>query len=212
MRSFYDIAEFDRKPELAHARASDFYNGVYKRFLVRGPAKLTLQVNRNYSFNTILAGVMLDLVDELPPPYYCTRQEWEAAQQQKDTVAKPPPVFIPADNAAEAARRLASALNAMPARNETWWAENKRRFYLPLLRWQLAEAGRTNSPALATSYYQLNLFSDWEKQLHSRGITTAREIEKAIRWDGVTYSCAGMGNQMISDYVKAHPEKFNAGR
>jgi hypothetical protein len=73
MRSFYDIAEFDRKPELALARASDFYGGVYKRFLVRGPAKLTVQVNRNYSFNTILAGVMLDLVDELPPPYYGRR-------------------------------------------------------------------------------------------------------------------------------------------
>jgi hypothetical protein len=212
MRSFYDIAEFDRKPELARARAHDFWGGVYKRFLVRGPARLTVQVNRNYSFNTILAGAMLDLVDELPPPYYCTRQEWEAAQQQKDALAKSPPVFIPADNAAEAARRLASALNAMPARNETWWAENKRRFYLPLLRWQLAEASETNSPALATSYYQLNLFSNWEKQLHSCGITTAREIEKAIRWDGVTYSCAGMGNQLISEYVKAHPEKFSARR
>jgi hypothetical protein len=212
MRSFYDIAEFDRKPELARARASDFYGGVYKRFLVRGPAKLTFQVNRNYSFNTILAGVMLDLVDELPPPYYCTREEWEAAQRQKDALAKSPPVFIPADNAAEAAQRLASALKGMPFKNEAWWAENKRRIYLPLLRWQLAETNQTNSPALATSYYQLNRFSDWEKQLSKQGVVTAREIEKAIRWDGVTYSCAGMGNKLISDYVQAHPEKFSAGR
>ncbi len=78
MRSFYDIAEFDQKPELAHGRLQDFWGGVYKRFLVRGPTKLTIEVNRNHSFNTILAGVMLDLVDELPPPYYCTRQEWES--------------------------------------------------------------------------------------------------------------------------------------
>jgi hypothetical protein len=202
MRSFYDIAEFDQKPELAHARAHDFYAGVYKRFLVRGPAKLTIQVNRNYSFNTILSGVMLDLVDELPPPYYCTRQEWE--QKQAVTSAqKSSPAFIPADNAAEAAERLASALAAMPAKNETWWAENKRRIYQPLLRWQLA--GKTNSPALASSYYQLNLFSDWEKQLQQRGVVTAREIEKAIRWDGVTYSCAGMGNQMVQEYLGKHP-------
>jgi hypothetical protein len=115
------------------------------------------------------------------------------------------PAFIPADNATEAAQRLAAALAAMPAKNETWWAENQRRFYLPLLRWQLA--GKTNSPALASSYYQLNLFSDWEKQLQQRGVVTAREIEKAIRWDGVTYSCAGMGHQMISEYVKAHQAK-----
>jgi hypothetical protein len=204
MRSFYDIAEFDQKPELAHARAHDFYAGVYKRFLVRGPARLTVQVNRNYSFNTILSGVMLDLVDELPPPYYCTRQEWE--QRQAVTSAQnSSPAFIPADNATEAAQRLAAALAAMPAKNETWWAENQRRICLPLLRWQLA--GKTNSPALASSYYQLNLFSDWEKQLQQRGVVTAREIEKAIRWDGVTYSCAGMGHQMISEYVKAHQAK-----
>ena len=80
---------------------------------------------------------------------------------------------------------------------------NQRRFYLPLLCWQVAE---TNSAALASSYYQLNLFNDWEKQLHQRGLTTAREIERAIRWDGVTYSCAGMGNQMVSAYVTAHPK------
>jgi hypothetical protein len=91
----------------------------------------------------------------------------------------------------------------MSFKNEAWWAENKRRIYLPLLRWQLAQ---NNSPALAASYYQLNRFSDWENQLQEQGVITAREIEKAIRWDGVTPSCAGTGNQIISDYVRAHPE------
>ena len=201
IRSFYDITEFNQKPELAHGRIVDFWGGVYKRFLVRGPTKLTIQVHRNYSHNTILAGVMLDLVDELPPPYYCTRQEWET-RQPKGAAEKSISAFVPATTAAEAAQRLAAALAAMPAKNETWWAENKRRFYLPLLRWQLAQ---DNSTALATSYYQLNLFSDWEKQLQQRGVVPAREIEKSIRWDGVTYSCAGMGNKMISDYVKVHP-------
>jgi hypothetical protein len=76
----------------------------------------------------------------------------------------------------------------------------------------LAEASQPHSPALASSYYQLNLFADWEKQLKAQGITPAREIEQAIRWDGVTYSCAGMGNQMISDYVKAHPQKSGGPR
>ena len=203
MRSFYDIVEFDQKPELAQSRINDFWGGVYKRFLVRGPTKLTVQINRNNSFNTSLPGVMLDLVDELPPPYYCTRQEWESkATGNTEGNAIP---FVAATNAPEAAQRLTSALAAMPNKNETWWAENKRRFYLPLLRWQLAATDKTNSPALATSFYELNLFADWEKLLHQQGITTAREIEQAIRWDGVSYSCAGMGNQMISAYVKAHP-------
>ena len=205
-QSFYDISEFDQKPELAHARANDFYGGVYKRFLVRGPAKLTVQVNRNYSFNTILPGVMLDLVDELPPPYFCTRQEWEM-KQSKAVLETSSPTFVPAGTAAEAAQRLATALAEVRFKNEAWWAENKRRFYLPLLRWQLAETNQTHSPALASSYYQLNLFADWEKQLKAQGLTPAREIEQAIRWDGVTYSCAGMGYQMISDYVRTNSPK-----
>ena len=209
MRSFYDLEGFDDKPELAHARAHDFWGGVYKRFLVRGPTKLTIQVNRNYSFNTILPGVMLDLVDELPPPYYCTRQAWET---KPSPVVAAQGVLAPAVTAAEAAQSLAAALAAMPNKNETWWAENKRRFYLPLLRWQLATGEKTNSLALATSYYQLNRFADWEKQLQQGGLVTAREIEKAQRWDGVTYSCAGMGYQMISEYVKAHPEKLGSRR
>jgi hypothetical protein len=148
---------------------------------------------------------MLDLVDELPPPYFQTRQEWEA-KQPKTALEKSTPAFIPADNAAEAAQRLAADLAAMPNENKTWWAENKRRFYLPLLRWQLAEANKTNSPTLATSYYQLNLFADWEKQLQQRGIVTAREIERALRWNGVTYSCAGLSNQMVREYLKEHKE------
>jgi hypothetical protein len=205
LRSFYDLTGFDQKPELAHARAGDFYGGVYKRFLVRGPAKLTVQVNRNYSFNTILPGVMLDLVDELPPPYFCTRQEWENQQAEKDAPKSPPAALVAADTAEAAAQRLAAALEAMKFKNETWWAENQRRFYLPLLRWQLAAASQTNAPALATDYYQLNLFVDWEQQLQQRGITPAREIEKALRWDGVTPSNAGRGNQIISAYVAAHP-------
>jgi hypothetical protein len=149
---------------------------------------------------------MLDLVDELPPPYYCTRQEWEARQQQKEALGKSPSLFIPADNATEAAQRLASALEGMPFKNEAWWAENKRRIYLPLLRWQLTQTNQNDSMAPASSYFQMNLFSDWENQLQQRGIVTAREIEKAIRWDGVMRVNEGMGNKIISDYVKAHPE------
>jgi hypothetical protein len=47
------------------------------------------------------------------------------------------------------------------------------------------------------------------KKLHRENITTAREIERGLRWDGVTYSCAGMGNKIVTDYLKAHPEIRN---
>ena len=166
MRSFYDIKEFDQKPELAHARAHDFWGGVYKRFLVRGPVRFTVQVNRNYSFNTILPGVMLDLVDELPPPYFQTRQRWE--RSQKNRAEAKAVLYAPASDGAAAAQRLAVAVQEMPFKNAAWWAEHKRRIYLPLLRWQLADSA-TNHPELASSYYQLDLFADREKELKAQG-------------------------------------------
>ena len=207
IRSFYDIEQFSQKPELAHGRIVDFYEGVYKRFLVRGPMKLTIQVNRNHSYNTILPGVMLDLVDELPPPYFCTRAAWEAQTAEREKKAAVVAAeFIPADTAKEAVQRLAADLDAMPYKNETWWAENKRRFYLPLARWQLAQYDCAKSAALTTSFYQLNLFSFWEAGLKRQGLTTTREIERALRWDGVTFSYAGKGNQIVREYLKAHPQ------
>ena len=204
IRSFYDLEQFNQKPELARGRIVDFYEGVYKRFLVRGPTKLTIEVNRNHSYNTILPGVMLDLVDELPPPYFCTRAAWEAKTAEREKAARGAVGFIPADTAKEAAQRLAADLDAMPCKNEAWWAENKRRFYLPLARWQLAQYDCAKSAALTTSFYELNQFSFWESGLKRLGITPAREIEKALRWDGVTFSYAGQGNRIVNEYLKAH--------
>jgi len=51
---------FNSLPALASARVRDFWNPVYKRFLVRGPSCYTFCVSRNGSFNTIISGVFLD--------------------------------------------------------------------------------------------------------------------------------------------------------
>ncbi len=223
MRSFYDIVDFDKMPELAHARIDNFWGGVYKRFLVRGPAKLTIQVNRNYSFNTLVNSVMLDLVDELPPPYYQTRQDWEQkqAQQAKEhgqisgQPRSTPDDFKPAATEAEAAGRLFEELQQLPLKNETWWAVNKRRFYLPLLRWYLknnkgSEPSQfTQTSPLATCYYQLGLYPQWEERLKTLGIVPARDIEKSLRWDGVTYSYAGKGYEVVTNYLAAHPARLD---
>jgi hypothetical protein len=130
-------------------------------------------------------------------------QHWKPYQQSQPQARTA--AFSPATDETTAAQQRAAALKAVSVRNPAWWAENKRRIYLPLLRWQLAD-GTSNHAALAMCCYQLNLFADWERQLKAQGITPAREIEKALRWDGVTCSCAGMGNQMVRDYLKAHPE------
>ena len=53
---------FDAAPELARARVSDFYSGVYKRFLVIGPRRLVWKVDKGRSLNAILAGIFVDPV------------------------------------------------------------------------------------------------------------------------------------------------------
>ncbi|HQK95768.1 MAG TPA: hypothetical protein PLD23_19880 [Armatimonadota bacterium] len=40
--------------------ARDFYNGVYKRFAVRGPQELTVRIRRSMSINATLSGLFLD--------------------------------------------------------------------------------------------------------------------------------------------------------
>ena len=41
---------------------TDFWGGVYKQFLVGGPASYTVRIGRNHSFVTKLQGVFLDRV------------------------------------------------------------------------------------------------------------------------------------------------------
>jgi len=63
------LAEEDRAPALASARVADFYHGVYKQFLVMGPATFQLKIGRPYSECTKLQGVFLDkLPAEFAPP------------------------------------------------------------------------------------------------------------------------------------------------
>ncbi len=54
------FAEAEAIRPLASARVRDFWGGVHKRFVVAGPGKYLVKVDRNYSFNTIISSVMLD--------------------------------------------------------------------------------------------------------------------------------------------------------
>jgi hypothetical protein len=47
---------------LARTRVTDFWGGVYKQFMVRGPASYVVRIGRNRSFATRLQGVFLDRV------------------------------------------------------------------------------------------------------------------------------------------------------
>ena len=77
------IDGFDKWPDAVSTRIHDFRGGVWKRFLVRGPQSVTIEVNRNASFNTILAGLFLDRLDERPAPYFGTLAQWQTRQNAR---------------------------------------------------------------------------------------------------------------------------------
>ena len=52
----------DGAPTLVRSRVRDFWNGVYKRFIVRGPSTYWVKFGRDGSYNTIVSSVMLDKI------------------------------------------------------------------------------------------------------------------------------------------------------
>lgn len=56
------LEPLEAQPPLAKSRVRDFWGGVYKSFVIVGPATYWVKVARNYSFNTIVSSVMLDKI------------------------------------------------------------------------------------------------------------------------------------------------------
>ena len=71
-----DPLRAERLPTLAKARVMQFWGGVYKQFIVTGPAKYSIKIGCNDSFNTIVQAVMVDQLagppddpPDMPLPY-----------------------------------------------------------------------------------------------------------------------------------------------
>jgi hypothetical protein len=225
----HQIDGFERQPELARARIHDFWGGVWKRFLVQGPMHLTIRVSRNDSFNTILAGVMLDLVDEEPPPYFAgapgagvssgasVPPGATGVSPVSSTGRLPAAPYAGVDRIGFIRAALAG-LDQLQSQRRGQWAACSRRSYVLLLRAAYAgqalepeAAGKPNRAAPAevvgTCEYHCGLFLDWERDQSARGSATARSVEKALRWDGRTYSCQRQGKQLIARYLDTPQSK-----
>ena len=180
--------EFRAKPELASARQRDFWGGTYKRFLVRGPSALTIEIARNGFYSTINAGIFLDeALNETPDPYF--------------PIANPATTTSDSDIAT-----VLAELSSLAERNPKVWASYQP-IYSKLLRKSVSEADARRTPEAATCYFQSHQFVQWEAVQKDQGLTTAREIEKALRWDQKTFACTGKGRQFVQAYVAANPPK-----
>jgi frataxin-like iron-binding protein CyaY len=213
----WNLEDFQKQPQLAHARVRDFYGGVWKRFLVQGPAELTIEVNRNGSFNTNLQAVMLDLIDEDPPPYF-------PLVGQASSLSTSPAIAVVGGTpspASTAADQIVSALRCAQQTNPEWWANNSSRICsllaagldapavaemgaLTLLSGRRAQSSSPEASAspIGTMFYTLNLFPQWEAQQRARGLVPARDIEKALRWNGDP-SCSGKGAEFVTAYLSS---------
>lgn len=207
-----DVTDFDSQPELAHSRQRDFRGGVYKRFLVRGPQELTVEVAKKNSLNTILAGVFLDAVEEEPAPYFSTVAQWQTKQSvEQSELAKlagqasaiRAARFAPATNAREGADRLWLETERLRASNPKMWAATSRplyaalaRFYDPTLKQSAARQLPAVSARLGTCLYHLSRYDEWENWQRQRGLKPARDTEKSLRWDG--QSADGEGFKVIT--------------
>ena len=223
-KSLDDIDDFYQQPELATARFRDFRSSVWKRFLVRGPQELTVEVSKNYGFNTLLAGIMLDELKEKPAPYFRTVTQDQVLEAKLDktkafrvgeTSSTRSQRFAPVTTEEGAANRLFAELDWLRVTNPTWWAQSSRKFYLPLTLWygqqmkydKLREVkdkkqNATTAARLGTCYWALRMFSMWEQQERGNGLTTARDIEKSLRWDGFNVF-SGKGHETVKAYLSS---------
>jgi len=231
-RDLVNLAGFEKQPEWAHGRVVKFWGGVWKRFLVRGPVTLDVEVGANHSYDTLVQAVMLDLTDELPPPYFGTVKNWQSEQSREaqerrslmESWARASAAqFSPVATASGAADQIFLALDRAHLVNSSWWGMNARHFYGPLLRWYMVQS--TNMPPagrdavaqrrflqrLGTCYYQMGMYPQWEACLKMAGSTPARDVEEALRWDGVSDS--GQGYIVVNGYLASqHGAKTSKSR
>jgi sugar lactone lactonase YvrE len=204
---------------MAYARVVNFWGGVYKRFLVRGPVNLKISLKREYSFNTIFNAVMVDLPDERPVGYFQTVDEWERAKtasaMKAQTLLAEWQVnpseraiqFSAYQSEADAARGLLEKIDEFRTWNPQWYAMNGNKLAILLARWYKGHANCGEDLAMdeASAFYLAGLYQAWEDCQSLNHLTTARQIEKSLRWDGVTRDNSGKGYETIREYLVSAP-------
>jgi len=184
--SLRDMTTFDSEMELAHSAVENFWGGVYKRFLIKGPTSLTICIRRNGSWDTTLAGVMLDAVDEQPSPYFATRGEWHKMLNEADMrLSSVGTALIPATTSQQIAPLVFAALNDLKLRNPRRWASVHYKDYQMLARYYRANQNNQESESatcLSSCYFYLHAYEPWERHQRRLGLLPARDIETRLKW------------------------------
>jgi hypothetical protein len=208
-----DLGGFSQEAELASTRVVNFWSGVYKRFVVHGPLALTIKVCRQYSLNANISGVMLDLLDERPMPYFIPVEKWMEEKSERSRrvgtnlamwtggAARNATNPAPGLTALELVQQIANRLNDLAEWNLSWWAIHSREDETLLARWCAANSHNEAVLLRGSCFYRVGLYNAWESCMHIEHQTTAREIEKSLRWDGEMSGYSGRGYETVRNYL-----------
>jgi hypothetical protein len=177
------------QPILARGRVRDFWGSVYKKFLVQGPAQITVEIDKAWSLNTEISAAMLDALDERPAPYFPNERGGQAmaspAAEKPAAAINPPGTFPTTVPIAVSTQAVFESLEAMRQENPYAWALCRRQMYREILLSAARLESPSRRPAVAgTCYYQIGLFEQWENEQRESNLMPARDIEKALRWNG----------------------------
>jgi hypothetical protein len=159
--------EMDFAPALARARMAQFFHGVYKHFVVSGPAEYSIKVGHNYSYVTKLSAVFLDrLVGPVPP------HEPQGVPIMGDAQVKPPAMEGQAKNAA-----VRAAGEVWGKLDEGWGREDavplQRAYRMLALRLAAEQGGE--AALLANWRFALPLMTAADHEEFARQIAIANE-------------------------------------
>ena len=218
-----NTAPLARMRGTAQSRVVNFWGGVWKRFLVRGPMKLAIRVDKNYSLNTTLDGVSLDFINEHPFPYYYGHRAWQIHEKQRvefrthliaawqrgqaswhrhPADGACPPVNR-ADTAGLAmAHHILQIMNLLEHRNPTTWTANEELAYTEVLRWCVASYGeipknKSTATILGKCYFRLGMFRCWAEVENHLGCRTPLQIDESLPWDGINTNFLGLEYDLI---------------
>lgn len=156
-------------PLLAHARVYNYQPGVYKQFLVNGQGKWWLRIRRNHSACTKIMGIMFDQLPlkDNPHPFFNTVSYAPPAVTLPSLDAKP-------QSPTDAAKLLWATLdNAYAAKDAAFLQRSYR-----LMAYRAAASEPGNEDLLANWRWQLNLWSDADRQAFQTAAGLATTPEK----------------------------------
>jgi hypothetical protein len=95
-------------------------------------------------------------------------------------------------------------LHDMQEQNPYAWALSRKLAYRDILlstRFRPESPPKAASEIVATCFYELGLYGEWENEQQKLGVMSARHVERSLRWDGVTPAYSGRGYCTITKYL-----------